>query len=158
MKEVIDLYAKLVIGTFSFIGPSFTLFISLFYQALQKSTEKHQSQFDTLVSLKSSNSIISDLIKSNRKELNLLNPKRQVRRLFIGLFLSLGLIFFYYFQHSHFWPYESLIIRAASIILSGLFFIYCIIVLWQVFCIIITTKSEEGKDDLIRKTPTLKTI
>ena len=143
MKEFIDLYAKLVIGTFSFIGPSFTLFISLFYRASEKSKLKHIEQLRILASIADHNKQIKKLISDNEREINLLDPKRQVIRLFGSLLASLFLICFYYFQKSHFWHWQYDGIRGWSLVISGLFFVYCLWVLWQVFCTIIKAKSEE---------------
>lgn len=158
MKETIDLYAKLVIGTFSFIGPSFTLFIPMFYQAFEKSSENHKNKLKVLISLSSQNRDIKKLIRKNEREINFLKPRRQVRRLFIGLFASLILISFYYFQHSTFWPYKSQILRGVTVFTSGIFFVHCLRVLWQVFCTIITLKSEEEKDKARRKVKSKTTL
>ncbi len=136
MKELIDLYAKLVIGTFSFIGPSFTLLISIFYKALEKSTIKHQEQLLNLALASSSNQNIKGLIKENEKEIQRLDPKRQVKLLFGGLLLSLGLICFYYFQHSHFWHLQYPWIRIVSIILSLACFCHSLLILWKIFVLL----------------------
>ena len=153
MKETIDLYAKLVIGTFSFIGPSFTLLIPLFYKAFAKAVKIHKSKLRNLLLIENEgedNDEISKMIARNRKELNLLNPKRQVRRIFIDLLSTLGFIAFYYFQASHFWDYKYEWMRAISIFASALFFAHCLFVLWQVFCTIISIKKEE-EDSILAK-------
>jgi hypothetical protein len=159
MKEVIDLYAKLLIGTFSFIGPSFTLLISLFYTAFQQSQNRHRQRLNNLKlattqnltgdnqpfteQIEETNKELKKLIRQNHKELQLLNPRRQVRRLFISLFGSIILVGFYYFQNSHFWLHNNEKLRIGTIITSGLCFVYCIRVLWQIFCTIIVIKTEE---------------
>jgi len=165
MKKFIDLYAKLVIGTFSFIGPSFTLLISLFFPALEKSREKHNSQIKNLqrlikakmaksdnlaLDIKMANVIFNSKIEENKRELNFLSPKRQVRRLFISLLSAILFIGLYYFQHSHLWTYDCeafmincQAIRIATIALSGISFSYTLMVLWQIFCTIIRIKLEE---------------
>jgi hypothetical protein len=158
MREAIDLYAKLLIGTFSFIGPSFSLLIPLFYSAIQQSQKKHNSKLRNLQlitsqnitnsenfpdQIKRSNREIDKLIKQNNKEINLLKPRRQVRRLFISLFSAISFVGFYYFQRSHFWRIDSQSLRMLSIIISGLSFVYCLRVLWQIFCTIIRIKTEE---------------
>lgn len=175
MKEFIDLYAKLVIGTFSFIGPSFTLLISLFFPALQKSREKHNSQIKNLklliqakmansnnlaLDIKVANDIVIRKIDENKRELNLLSPKRQVRRLFFSLLSAILFIGLYYFQHSHFWTYDCQAftigcqtIRIATIALSGISFCYTLLVLWQIFCTIIRIKSEEEEIKPSRNVP-----
>lgn len=156
MKELIDLYAKLVIGTFSFIGPSFTLLISIFYKALEKSKIKHQGQLLNLTLASSSNQKIKDLIKENEKEIERLDPKKQVKLLFGGLLLSLGLICFYYFQHSHFWQLQYQWIRIVSIILSLACFCHSLFILWEIFCTIIQAKSELEAQATENKSPRLK--
>lgn len=160
MKEMIDLYAKLVIGTFSFIGPSFTLLISLFFNGIRKSREKHEAQLETLQRLIQSkfanganfenNLNVGRMLfraktRANKRELNLLNPKRQVRRLFGSLIIAILLIGCYYFQHSNFCPFNSGIIRILTILLSGVSFLFSLNVLWQIFCTIIRIKSEEDE-------------
>jgi hypothetical protein len=158
MKETIDLYAKIVIATFSFIGPSFTLLIPLFYDAIQKSRSKHEAvlrnlQLITTQNLANSTNFADEisqgskalkkLVERNKRELNLLNPKRQVRRLFSSLFISVLGVGFYYFQHSHFWLDYYWDLKIISIAVSGLSFVYCINVLWQLFCTIIRIKTED---------------
>lgn len=156
MKEFIDLYAKLVIGTFSFIGPSFTLLISIFYEALEKSTIKHREQLLNLALATSSTKDIKKLINQNEKEIKRLDPKKQVKRLFGSLLLALGLICFYYFQHSHFWhlPYEW--IRICSLLLSFCCFCFSLLTLWIIFCTIISAKSDLEAKMTEKKYPKLK--
>ena len=164
MKETIDLYAKLVIGTFSFIGPSFTLLISIFYNAIRKAHEKHESQSVTLQKVQSilannenfKNSLAAfnrAKTRENKRELNLLNPKRQVRRLFGSLLIAILLIGFYYFQHSHFGSFGNETIRIITISLSGVSFLFSLMVLWQIFCTIIRVKSEEDESKNTRNVP-----
>lgn len=158
MKEMIDLYSKLVIGTFSFIGPSFTLLIPLFFKAFEKSRIKHDAveknlQLVIAENIRSSSNLSEEMKKNtktfrqlqqkNKSELNLLKPKRQVRRLFISLLIAILLIAFYYFQKSNFWKFDNWVIRGSTLLGSLLSFLYCIRVLWQVFCTIIRIKSEE---------------
>lgn len=146
MKELIDLYAKLVIGTFTFIGPSFTLLISLFSRQVDKSKVKHNERLRNLAKLDNPNAELQKQIKKNIRITNLLNPKRQVVRLFGSLLASLMGIFFYYFQHSHFWDYRSQQWRIGALLVSALLFLYCLFTLWQLFCIIITAKLEEEEE------------
>ncbi len=161
MKESIDLYAKMVIGTFSFIGPSFSLLIPLFYKAIQKSQVIHKDREkkleEALVQLeqidddfqrkvKRDNNKLKGLRKQNERELNLLMPRRQVRRLFISLFGAILFIQLYYWQISHHWHYGDILwLRITSLGISGCSFVYCIRVLWQIFCTIIRIKTEESK-------------
>ncbi len=146
MKELIDLFAKLVIGTFTFIGPSFTLFISLFSRQLYKANATYKSRLQNLVILDGNNKELEKLLNQNKKDTNLLNPKRQMQRLFIPLLLAIIGIGFYYFQHSHYWTYKKESVRIITIFLSITLFLYCLFVLWQVFCMIIKAKLEEEEE------------
>lgn len=167
MKELIDLYAKLVIGTFAFIGPSFTLLIPLFYPPFKRSKEAHEqrekilqsiisediknAKGDALKQIQNGQKALSKLLRKSKIETNLLKPKRQVRRLFISIGLALTLIAFYYFQHSHFWHLDSQLLRLTCLSISLISFVNCLWVLWQVFCTIIKLKAEEEEEKL-RKT------
>lgn len=157
MKEVIDLYTKILIGTFSFIGPFFTLLITLFYAALEKSKERHDAKLKNInetisrgdSNQKQNSKKLLALLNENQKEINLLTPKRQIRRWAISLVVSIIFIGFYNFQHSHFWN-EKIIIcpifyKIFALTLSMMGFCYCVWVLWQVFCTIIKSKEEEEK-------------
>jgi type VI protein secretion system component VasK len=96
-------------------------------------------------------------LSENRKFINLLKPKRQVIRLFGVLLLALILIGFYYFQHSHFWPYKYEWIRITTILASVALYSYSVLVLWQVFCIIISAKLKEEEENKQKGTTTLQT-
>lgn len=146
MKEVIDLYVKLVIGTFTFLGPSFTLLISLFYRQLDRATNKHKEQLQTLIELDVTNKLLKKQINKNERDINLLNPKRQVKRLFVTLISSILLISFYYFQNSHLWVWKLEWIRVITVVASVMLFSYCLFALWQVFCIIVTAKMDEESE------------
>jgi len=164
LKEVIDLYAKLLIGTFSFIGPSFTLLIPIFFPAIQRSLDKHKAILKNLNNLnlkegnegnfeseiRKGNRELKKLIKQNEKEIDLLLPGRQVRRLFISLFSAIIFVECYYFEKSSFVLENLYIIRRICIALSVLGFSYCLFVLWQIFCTIIKIKSEEKEDKRIQ--------
>lgn len=167
MKEVVDLYAKLLIGTFSFIGPSFSLLIPIFYQAILRSTEKHrqvienlkiisqesESQVDALTGHKRNTKKLQKLIDQNNREVRLLNPRRQVRRLFFSLFLAIVFVLFYYFQNSSFWALKYQEIRIITLGVSVLSFCCCVRVLWQIFCIIIGIKQEETRQPSLKLKP-----
>jgi|ERR1700748_11565 len=158
MKEAIDLYAKIVIAMFSFIGPSFTLLIALFVPAIERSKIRHKSRMSTLQEIISKNIVegtnfeamvstgkeqLDKLQKTNKKELTFLNPKIQVKRLSFGLVLSIIGIEFYYFEHSQFWHWASPWWKIGVLLISAGGFVYCIYVLWQLFCTIIRIKTED---------------
>lgn len=164
MKEVTDLYGKMLIGTFSFIGPSFTLLIGFFYRAIEKSRIRHHAQIknmNELLATEASEKGIKELRKllnKNEKELNLLRPKRQLLRWAACLGLSITFLEFYYFQHSHFWKVDSMLIKILSVALSITFFIFCIFILWQLFCTIIKCKLEDERSLLDRSENTSFTL
>ena len=142
MKELVDLYAKLLIGTFSFIGPSFTLFIGLFYGQLERLLKEYDTQLKTFLKIAEVEPI-KDAIKKIEKAKKTHSPTRQVKRVFIPLLLSIFFICFYYFQHSHFWTLKYEWIRISTISVSVTLFLYSILGLWQIFCIIIEAKKSE---------------
>ena len=169
MKEVVDLYAKLVIATFSFMGPSFTLLIPLFYKAIQFSKRKHESRLKFLTEIiklnadggdvkriTSASDELKQLDKKNKKELKEFNPKLQAKKIFIGLIISIIMIEGYYFQGSHFIKVRSAWIDVCLLIISLLSFTYSITILWQVFCTIIQAKMDEQELDFERKNTPLK--
>ena len=161
MKEVVDLYSKLVIGMFSFMGPSFTLLIPLFYKGTKFSKQKHADKLrnlkEVIAGLLLDNSFprkveetIADLkkkVRINETELNLLNPKRQVVRIFGSLLLAILFIGFYHFQGFAFLVVQKFFSkRFHTLSFSVLCLGYTIRVLWQVFCIIIETKIENEEE------------
>jgi len=89
---------------------------------------------------------LEEKIEENKRVTRLLDPKRQVIRLFLSLFLAIAFVLFYYFQKSDYWPAKLMAIkvfRIAALSTSVLCFCYCLRVLWQIFCTIIQIKKEE---------------
>jgi|GEM_PF-2252717 len=167
MNEVIDLYAKLLIGTFSFIGPSFSLLVPIFYPAFVGSRQRHTEMYknlskvyntpggmDAFADAEKNDRKLKKMISENQKDIHLLNPRRQVKRLFTWLLSAIALVLFYYFQKSAFWPYQYQILRTGTLLLSIVNFGCSLFVLWQIFCIVIKIKQEEKEAFLIK----LKTI
>lgn len=151
MKELVDLYAKLLIGTFSFIGPSFTLFISFFYDQLERSLEEYNIQLATFSSVTKTEEIrqtINGIEKAKKSH----NPHIQVKKVFGSLLFAILFIGFYYFQHTHYWNYSREWIRITTICVSIALFLYCLTTLWQVFCIIIEAKKSEGQEKKRKET------
>lgn len=157
MKELIDLYAKMIIGTFTFIGPSFTLLNSLFFNHLERNSERAKERLQSLTKLADPMKPIQELVAHNKRATNLLNPKRQVVRLFGSLLLALIFIAFYYFQSTEYCNFKSIYVKGLALGSSGICYIYALICLWQVFCVIIDSKVEEEKENKIRKEDLLKT-
>jgi len=144
MKELVDLYAKLLIGTFSFIGPSFTLFISLFYKQFERAKARHKEMLPILATLDTTDALKKQIKKFERDKKRG-SPKLQLLIVFGCLLASLLMIGFYYFQHSHFWTCKYQSIRIATIMVSIALFLYSLYTLWQVFCLIINAKSEDER-------------
>jgi hypothetical protein len=168
MKDIIDIYTKIVVATFGFIGPSFTLLISIFIEAIEMARIKHEQQLKTINSLTRGNindpdkdiekemkSSLVELKKQKvkiQRDLNLLNPKRQIRRVFIPLILSLVFIGLYYFQHTTYCPIENTFCaKLVWLLASGLLFLYCLFVLYQILYMVIESKQAliKEKTDLI---------
>jgi hypothetical protein len=154
VTEFVELYAKILIGTFSFIGPSFTLLLSIFYAALLRSKQEHIEKLKNLSSIADSpddrnlvdemrrkGMLLQDLLKQNDKELRLLNPRRQVKRLFSGLLMAIVFVFIYYWQAADSWWVKKQWLIWTTLMASLLFYSYCIAVLWQIFCTIVRAKQ-----------------
>ncbi len=143
MKEIVDLYSKILIGIFSFIGPSFTLLIPIYYQAILRSHERHIATIEDLYSIfldmknvepsiKKQPWIINDyrkLLRQYRKEIQLLDPIRQIRRLFLSLCLAITSVLVCHFLNSPFLINKSLILEISTLSLSVVAFAYCLVVL-----------------------------
>lgn len=168
MKEIIDIYTKIVVATFGFIGPSFTLLISIFIEAIEMARIKHEQQLKTINSLTRENinnpdkdiekemkSSLKELKKEKTKtqrELNLLSPKRQIKRVFIPLVLSLIFISLFYFEQTPYCPIENKFYSKLTwLIASGFLFAYCLYVLWQILYMVIDAKQAliKEKTDVI---------
>ena len=168
MKEIIDIYSKILVATFGFIGPSFTLLISIFVEAIESSRISHEKQLKTINSLtrekindadknieEEMRNSLKELKKQKKKtqtELNLLNPKRQIKRVFIPLVFSLILLGGYYFQQTIHCPIENTqLSRICWLICSGLLFIYCLFVLSQILYMVIEAKQAlvKLKNDVV---------
>jgi membrane glycosyltransferase len=158
MKEIIDLYSKILIGTFSFIGPSFTLLIPIYYKAMLRSNERHietvGNLYNVFLDMKKAEYpgmqqrwLVDDyreLLGKYKKEMQLLNPIRQIRRLFVGLFLAITFVSVYHFLHSIFSIGNSRIVRVGALCLSAASFCYCLAVLWQIFCTLVRVKADDS--------------
>lgn len=174
MKEVIDLYAKMVIGIFAFIGPSFTLLIPLFYGPLQRAKVREERKKGVLSDLlqqaiqtgdgdgaESAKKAIKkyEQDKANtQKEINLLSPKRQVKRLFGGLGFALFFLGTLLYQYSEIWISNitwsstyKFIFKLLSLGLSMVGFGYALYVLAQLFSTIIKSKEEDEQVKNLQK-------
>jgi magnesium-transporting ATPase (P-type) len=146
MKELIDLFAKLLIGTFTFIGPSFTLFISIFYRHSERMRQTHIEAKNTLLRLEEHNGALIREIRKYEKSQRLLNPKLQVIRIYFALLVSIALVGFYYFQQSPFWKYPYAWMIIVTLVVSILLFIYCLVSLYQIFSTVIDARYAEEEE------------
>jgi VIT1/CCC1 family predicted Fe2+/Mn2+ transporter len=141
MEKVIDLYCKILIGTFSFIGPSFTILIGLFQPAIQRSRERLSAQTDNMSRLLLDKKSLSEMLNTNmqlialqsrnNKSLRLLSPQRQIIRLAFYLGGALFFVAFYHFLHSACWIFDNIQWKIGAMVLSLILFILSLLVLWQ---------------------------
>ncbi|QYJ67729.1 hypothetical protein [Flavobacterium litorale] len=166
MKEIIEIYSKIIVATFGFIGPSFTLLISIFIESIEKSRAKNEQQLKTIESLyadlyknreeRDMEEEMKKILKKNKthkkqimKELNLLNPRRQIKRVFIPLILSIIFIAIYYFARTKYCNLENSnlsLLKILVLAISGVCFAYCLFVLWQILNMVIEAKQALIKD------------
>lgn len=164
MKEVIEIYSKIVVATFGFIGPSFTLLISIFIEAIEKARAKNEKRLTTMEDLydelyknkegKDIDSEMADILAKNAdskkqidKEQNLLNPRRQIKRVFIPLISSLFFIACYHFMRTQYCGLnDPFWYKLFFISISGTLFSYCLYVLWQILNMVIDAKQAVIKD------------
>jgi VIT1/CCC1 family predicted Fe2+/Mn2+ transporter len=141
MEKVIDLYCKILIGTFSFIGQSFTILIGLFQPAIQRSRERLSAQTDNMSRLLLDKKSLSEMLNTNmqlialqsrnNKSLRLLSPQRQIIRLAFYLGGVLFFVAFYHFLHSACWRFDNIQWKIGAMVLSLILFILSLLVLWQ---------------------------
>jgi len=164
MNEIIDIYSKIVVATFGFIGPSFTLLISIFIEAIEKARIKNDQQLSTIETLyddlynqkegKDMEKEMKLILKKNSsykkeiiKESNLLNPKRQIKRVFLPLIVSLFFISLFYLQKTIYCPIKvNSLSKGITLLLSLVSFSYCLFVLWQILNMVIEAKQALIKD------------
>jgi len=170
LKEAIDIYGKFLIAIFSFVAPAMTLLIGLFggsiskYRAINVEMSTQLENFtmnvrpddmpgvDNKTKLKS----FKDNLKRNEnqqktysKDTRLLSAKRQVRRIFIPLLLSVVCLITYHLLN----PNDSLepIVAMCNLflIVSILLLSYALFAVWQVFCMIIQVKEAMEKESKV---------
>lgn len=156
---MVEVYTKVVIASFGFVAPSFTILISIFLEGIERQRKKYEEEIvqtnrlikeavanadttDDSISktIKKSNERLRKQKKSATRRLNLLNPKRQVVRVFLILGLSILFIILYYWAKEFFC--NKIWVSTVCIVSSIVVFIYSWYILWQLFCTIIETKTE----------------
>ena len=167
MDGFLDIYSRLVIAILSFTAPLITYLLSVFGVAIEntkaKAKEKEKVTAELLLSqMKKLNSGegVSEFIevsnagllkekKSNRKKMNLLNPKRQILRIFIPLVLCvLSLMFQKLIKDPRMGIYSHKL-SVTLILASLLFFTFSLIVLRQVAWAAIEAKMEVDRASLL---------
>ncbi|PKP22756.1 MAG: hypothetical protein CVU05_02540 [Bacteroidetes bacterium HGW-Bacteroidetes-21] len=162
MKEIISIYSKLLISILSFIAPAITLLLNVFIDGVEKFKARNEEEIKQIEKITKMNvqndsedfeKTIKDSLKSltknksrAKKQLKLLNPKRQILRLFIPLILALILVICYIYIKEYVKSINFPFVRISCLILSGVFFTYGLFVLYQLFCIIIETKRKLNFD------------
>lgn len=173
MKEVIDIYAKILIATFSFIAPSMTFFLGIFAKGtarLKRENEEKIKVFELLILHPSEGTNTSDQIKEKEKniklykkanraaktDINLVNPKRQSIRIFSLLLLSgVSLACYFLLRSPYFNIYELFQYKLLVLLLSACFFIRAIFAIGQVFFLMIRIKQKEYDDEVTKTTEIL---
>lgn len=169
MKEIVDLYSRIVIGVFGFVAPAITLLIGVFADGIDLHRKKKVDKVKHLDDMmqdshnkikehsKNKDTNLLQILRRHgkqkdtlKREINLLSPKRQVIRVFGSLILSLTMIAVYevlviYNFNSSFFTLKALVL-ASSLSL----FTYSLFCLWQIFCIIIDLKHIDSAEALAK--------
>ncbi len=167
MKDIIDLYSRVIIGILGFVAPAITLLIGVFADGIDIHRKKKVDKVRHLTDLmQDSHKKIKGQTKANaihlrqsirrhdeqkstlQKEINLLSPKRQVIRVFGSLIMSLLFIVGYDVLVIYNFPSGFLTLKSAALVASVLLFTYSLFCLWQIFCIIIDLKHIDLADAL----------
>lgn len=132
MNEVIDIYTKLIIAIISFIAPLIIHLLSMFSDATAHIKKRHKiqlSQMDELFRkqvqeahteqmstlMQKSQAVYNKRENEYKTQQNVLNPKRQISRIFPVLFISLIFIAIYQLIHN-----SQSIEENVKILLSGI--------------------------------------
>jgi hypothetical protein len=167
LKEIIDLYSRVIIGILGFVAPAITLLIGVFADGIDFHRKKKVDKVRHLMDLmqdshdkikgqpKEKANHLRQSIKRHdeqkstlQKEINLLSPKRQVIRVFGSLILSLLFIVVYDILVIYHFPNGFLTIKSGVLLISLLSFTYSLYCLWQIFCIIIDLKHIDLAETL----------
>lgn len=160
MDGFIDIYSKLIISILSFIAPVIVYLLSVFSEGItiiRRKTNEEKSQILNLLKMQvqsasfnsrdldASNKALKGLDLNNGNRTNLLNPKKQIVRIFTPLFLALVFIMIVKLINTISWDYKEYIsytLVFLSLICFGLGMNYIKQVAW----VIIETKEDIAKD------------
>ena len=167
MKEAIDIYGKFLIAIFSFVAPAMTLLIGLFggsiskYRAINEEMSLQLENFimnvrpddmpgdDNRAKIKSFKQNLKqneNQQKTASKDTRLLSAKRQVRRIFIPLLLSVVCLIIYHLINPNDILLPIATIGNLFLLISILLLSYALYAVWQVFCMIIQVKEKMEKE------------
>ena len=165
LRDIIDLYSRVVIGILGFVAPAITLLIGVFADGIDVHRKRKVDKVKHLNDMMedSHNKIkghskekVSHIIQTLRihgkqkstlqREINLLSPKRQVIRVFGSLILSLMLIAVYDILGIYGLASGFISLKALALAVSLTLFAYSLICLWQIFCIIIDIKHIDSAE------------
>jgi hypothetical protein len=167
LKEAIDIYGKFLIAIFSFVAPAMTLLIGLFggniskYRAINEEMSVQLEDFimnvrpgdmpgddnkDKIKSFKKNLKENEDQQKAASKDSRLLSAKRQVRRIFIPLLISVICLMIYHLINPNDILFPILTTGNLFLTISILLLSYALFAVWQVFCMIIQVKEKMEKE------------
>lgn len=165
MKDAIEIYIKTIIATFGFIAPSMMFFLGIFAKGTSKQRKRNEEKIKELKRL-----ILLDVPedgnederikqkelnikrhekqkKKAEKDNNLLNPKRQIIRIFGSLiFTTFFIVLYYIFRHPHF-KHDMLVYKVIVICLSTLFYAYSLYSIGQVYLAMAELKKIEFEEE-----------
>ena len=161
MTGFIDIYAKLIIAVVSFIAPLMVYLLSVYSDGIVIVRENAAEELKTIKKIlaaqiaeseqfnsqqiKDSTDALKKAEKQSRRRTNLLNPKRQIYRVFITLFTALLFVMFYMLSKDPFiCPYNHYI-SVLLISVSFLCFMYGMYILRQIAWTSIETKEDIGR-------------
>ena len=161
IKDAVEIYTKIVVAFYGFVAPSFTILISIFLEGIEKRKAEHNEkvkEIGELIKIKISqtdanlikvvedgNKQLKKLSVQSKKQLNLLNPKRQILRIFIPLTVAALLDAAYQIELNTA-DLNIQWLKAISLGLSIMAFCYALYVIWQIFCIIIEVRIRLIED------------
>jgi len=167
LKDLVDLYSRIVIGVLGFVAPAITLLIGVFADGIDLHRKRKVDKVKHLNDMMqdSHNKIIGKpkgsvlhLLQTLRlhgkqkstlqREINLLSPKRQVIRVFGSLILCLSLIAVYDILKIYKFPNGILSLKSLALGISLSVFTYSLFCLWQIFSIIIDIKHIDSAEAL----------
>ena len=160
MEGFLDIYSRLIIAFISFTAPLITFLLSVTSNDIlkfkQKSLEKKRQILKVLempntlynndnAALKLYNENIKKLMADDTlltKKLNLLNPKRQILRLFISLLFSLGFLMIYKIVKDKSFCIYSHWLAVTLLVMSLVCLIFSLFVFQQVAWATIDAKTD----------------